>query len=208
MIYRHLLFLCTLVSALYRIVLRVISWRQRKKPLPEEVQTIYSPERWQQFINRQNDYLPLFILHRVFNLILNIIVIYSGFFRYIEQLAGENVYRLFLVTFGIMFVIDLCMDIPESWYSTFVIEEKYGLNKKDKREFWKDELISTATELFLSIPLFLILIRMVEYLAKKAMVFSGRLLYAFLFLCGLGVLFYALVMVLVIAAFCAGVVNK
>lgn len=41
----------------------------------------------------------------------------------------------------VFLVLDLMIEFPISYYETFFIEEKYGLNHKNKKEFFKDEFL-------------------------------------------------------------------
>lgn len=87
MFYRHLLFLVLLLGNAYRIIRRVIIDRQQKKPLPEEVQDIYTPEKYQDFLNHEHDYLPLFIAARIINIALNALYIYSPYYLWVNHPA-------------------------------------------------------------------------------------------------------------------------
>lgn len=47
-----------------------------------------------------------------------------------------------LTFFAIIFVISTVIDIPFSYYDTFVIEEKFGFNKSTRKTFWADTIKS------------------------------------------------------------------
>ncbi len=53
---------------------------------------------------------------------------------------------------SIFFVMSL-IDIPTSWYQTFVIEEKYGFNKSTINQYIKDHLMQMALSAAIGLPI-------------------------------------------------------
>ena len=131
MIFKHLLFGLLLLDDLYKVFLKTAADRHQKKPLPEEVKDIYSPEKYQEFLNHEHDYVPLFIAARIISIILNAFMIYSPFYRWMEALGRGNEYLILAVTIVIHELISFLLRLPRSYYATFTIEEKYGKRKKN-----------------------------------------------------------------------------
>ncbi|MFO7720498.1 MAG: M48 family metallopeptidase, partial [Gillisia sp.] len=66
-------------------------------------------------------------------------------FAYVDSIARsitENSIGIVLIFFGIIMFASDFLTLPFSWYSTFVIEEKYGFNKTTKATFVLDKLKS------------------------------------------------------------------
>lgn len=193
MIFKHVLFGLLLLDDLYAVILKIIADRQQKKPLPKEVQDIYSPEKYQDFLNREHDYVPLFILARIISVALNAFIIYSPFYRWMEKLGGGNEYLIVLVTILIHELISFVLRIPRAYYATFTIEEKYGLNRKTKKEFWKDELIRLVTELLMSAALYSFMVFLIRRLPGWTNNFSITYMQSFLLMILIGSLSYAVI---------------
>lgn len=179
MFYRHLLFLVLLIGNAYRIIRRVIIDRQQKKPLPEEVKDIYTPEKYQDFLNHEHDYLPLFIAARIINIALNGFYIYSPYYLWMEKLGRGNAYLIMLATVLSSELLSVIFSLPRSWYATFTIEEKYGLNRQTKKDFIKDEMLSVLTSLFASIALYSFIIFVTQKLSMHIEVREVSYAYAF-----------------------------
>ena len=164
--YRHILFILSCLSMIYKVVRLYIIDRQRRKPLPEEAKEIYSQERYKTFLDYKHDYYPVIVIGKIFDLIVNIVLIYSSFFAFVDNVSKGNNYVSLIVTFLLIFVINEIIALPTSYYSTFVIEEKYGLNKKTKRDFYKDYLINIVTTFITVIPVLLFVAFVIENISK------------------------------------------
>lgn len=78
-----------------------------------------------------------------FSFIFTLLFITQGWFGAIDTwVAGFGLSPLLksLVFFGIVFVGSDVMSLPFDYYSTFVIEEKYGFNKTNLRTFFSDKV--------------------------------------------------------------------
>ena len=148
MLYRHILFFLLLISDVYRIWKKILTASQQKKSLPKEVRDIYTPEKYQEFLMRERDYMPLWILSLCIHIVFNAFVIYSPFYRWMETLGKGSPYRIMIATVLCDALIEFVLRLPRAYYSAFVIEEKYHLNKMSRKEFFKDEFIGLGTELF------------------------------------------------------------
>lgn len=116
-----------------KMIKYVVQWQYRFKPLPQEVADIYDSERYDTYIRYHKDYVPIFIANIVIRCILDILIIFGGFLPWIESLTNGNVYSIYFLTLGSMVVLDNLSKLPFDYYDTFFIEEKYGLNKKTKK---------------------------------------------------------------------------
>jgi STE24 endopeptidase len=82
--------------------------------------------------------------------------------------------------------------IPLSYYSTFILEEKFGFNKQTKTLFFKDLLMTQALTLAIGPPLLAILLKIIDYYGKLAFMF-----YVMLFLIAVQVIMIALYPILI-----------
>ncbi len=166
MFYKHLLFGLLFLSQLFSIIKIIITDRQQHLPLSEEGKEIYSPEKYQEFLNYEHDYHPVIALKTVASLIGDAIIIYLPFFPWVEGLGHDDPYLTDLLTIVILAVYEALLTLPFSYYSTFFIEEKYGLNRMNRKQFLKDVLLDIVSELILAIPTMMILIFIVRHLYR------------------------------------------
>ena len=163
-------------------IIRRIQWKQYKKPLPAEVADIYDEKRYSDFINYNKDALPPIVIKGAVLFLLDIVYLFSPFYRWVETVAGHNVYAICIVTVLAVHLITLIVDIPYEYYMSFVVDERYGLNKLTKREFAKDYAID-AGETILESTVFALLAAFVcehigGWVLKQNLSFKGTFVVA------------------------------
>ncbi len=166
MLYKHFLFGLLCIGQLFSVAKIIITDRQQHLPLPEEGKEIYSPEKYQEFLNYEHDYHPVIALKKTVSLIGDAIIIYLPFFPWMERIGRGDPYLTDFLTIVILAVYEALLTLPFSYYSTFFIEEKYGLNRMDRKQFFKDVLLDIVSELVLAIPTMMILIFIVRHLDR------------------------------------------
>lgn len=61
-----------------------------------------------------------------------------------------------------VFLFMTLVELPTSWYQTFVIEEKYGFNKSTVRQFIKDHLLQLALSALIGLPVLALILWVME----------------------------------------------
>jgi STE24 endopeptidase len=114
-------------------------------PIPNELEDVYDDEEYRKSQNYKKEGYRFGLVSSVFSLLTLLVFLFFEGFAYVDEIAGgvtENPIYKALIFFGIiMFASDL-LTLPFSYYSTFVIEEKYGFNKTTKKLFVLDKLKS------------------------------------------------------------------
>lgn len=123
--------------------------------IPEKLKGICDEDEYRKTQHYQKDNDRLSFWTSFFNLIIILIMIIAGGFVLIDNLARSftiNLVVISLVFFGIIgFASDL-INIPFSFYDTFVIEKKYGFNTMTVRTFITDHIKSWFIALLVGIP--------------------------------------------------------
>jgi STE24 endopeptidase len=123
--------------------------------IPEKLKGICDEDEYRKTQHYQKDNDRLSFWTSLFNLIIILIMIIAGGFALIDNLARSftlNMVIISLVFFGIIgFASDL-INIPFSFYDTFVIEKKYGFNTMTVRTFITDHIKSWFIALLVGVP--------------------------------------------------------
>lgn len=141
---RVFILLISLIKLIYDFITTKIADKQRQKPLPEEVADVYDKERYQTYLNYVSDSNKLSNKHDLITLIIDVVLIFSPIYTYIEAGCNSNPYLTYLVLYLIIKVISLVVDTWYSYVDTFYIEEKYEMNKMDLKEFIKDTVLDVT----------------------------------------------------------------
>jgi STE24 endopeptidase len=123
--------------------------------LPAKLQGICPEEdyRKSQLYDKDNDKLSLW--SSSFNLAVILLMIIAGGFSLVDGLARSismNLVIVSLLFFGIIGLASDLINIPFTWYDTFVIEKKYGFNTMTIRTFITDHLKSWCLALIVGAP--------------------------------------------------------
>ncbi|MDD3741007.1 MAG: M48 family metallopeptidase [Bacteroidales bacterium] len=114
-----------------------------KKPVPEILEDIYNPEKYQKQQKYKLENYRFGIISGTFSFILIVGMLIFGGFTFVDSLSGqisEHFILKPLIFFAIlMFAADV-LSTPFSVYDTFVIENKYGFNKTTPKTFVLDKI--------------------------------------------------------------------
>lgn len=170
---RVFVFLVMIIRKIYDYSTTVMADKQRRKPLPTEVADVYDAERYQKYFEFVADKKKLRLKYKVFDFIFEIMLIFSPFYTAIEKICNQSPYLIFSATYMIIWVISLIPDTIASYEITFGLMEKYGLNKKDKKEFVKDEILGNAFELLFTLSFSELIVFIGEHLSTWTNGFSS-----------------------------------
>lgn len=152
-------------SLLYSLIKVYISNQYSKKELPIEVSDIYDHKRYQNYLDYKAENQRLSMIVLGINTCFNMFFIFSNFYHWIDTLS-QNPYIICLYTLLIVTIIDSIFSVIFHYYDTFYIEEKYGLNKKDLKEFVKDEVIDIVFSTLLMVVLMMFMIFICENISR------------------------------------------
>jgi STE24 endopeptidase len=123
--------------------------------LPDKLKGICDEEEYRKTQLYQKDNNRLSFWSSTFNTIIIITMIISGGFALIDSFVRSITIHpviISLVFFGIIGLVSDILNIPFSWYDSFVIEKKYGFNKMSYRTFVTDHIKSWFIALLIGVP--------------------------------------------------------
>ena len=127
-------------------ILTFLNNGQWKKPLPKELESLYSANDYDKAKNYAGDNYKLSLIKAIASFVLIISIFSFGGLSFIDKivfsLVGDHPIYSALLFFGIIGLISWVLGLPFSIYSTFIIEEKYGFNKTTVRTFIADTIKS------------------------------------------------------------------
>ena len=141
------------------IVSSVLSWLNTKwmtHPVPPELEGLYDEEKYR----RQQDYMRtnkrVSLIARCVSFALTLIILGFGLFGWLDDQckSWSDLPVLQVVLFLVIFnLFNTVIELPFSYYSTFVIEERFGFNRTTHKTFWLDALKSFTVSTVLSAAL-------------------------------------------------------
>lgn len=117
--------------------------RHFNKPIPEELEDVFDAKEYQKSQLYKGERYRFSILVSSLSLVATLLFFFLDGFAYVDGIArsvSDNEIVIALIFFGIIMLASDFLSTPFSYYSTFVIEEKYGFNKTTKATFLMDKL--------------------------------------------------------------------
>lgn len=123
-----------------------LSYRNRKRMSPEipsQLEGIYDKEEYakQQAYQKVNSRFGIYA--SLFSFIILLVALLFGIFGRLDEFLRQYIDNEILLTltfFGVIYIVNDVISLPFSYYTTFVIEERFGFNKSTKKIFWIDHL--------------------------------------------------------------------
>ncbi|WP_417885599.1 M48 family metallopeptidase [Zunongwangia sp.] len=132
-----------LADFIFDKILDTLNARHFDDPIPSELNDVYNKEEYEKSQRYKKERYKFGILTSGFSLILTLGFLFLDGFEWADTIArgfSDNQIIIALIFFGIIMIGSDIITTPFSYYSTFVIEEKYGFNKTSKSTFFIDKI--------------------------------------------------------------------
>jgi len=124
-------------------ILDALNAKHFKDALPEELQDVYDASEYKKSQAYKATNYRFGLITSTFSLVLTLSFLLLDGFEFVDNIArglSDNPIVIALIFFGIIMIGSDIVTLPFSYYSTFVIEEKFGFNKTTKKTFFTDKL--------------------------------------------------------------------
>ncbi len=111
--------------------------------VPEELKDVFDEDEYTKSQRYKKERYTFGTLTAAISLIATLLFFFLDGFAFVDGLArsvSNNEIIIALVFFGIIMIASDILSTPFSYYSTFVIEERYGFNKTTPKTFFLDKL--------------------------------------------------------------------
>lgn len=111
--------------------------------LPEEIADVYDEKEYKRSQQYKKERYRFSLLSSSISMIATLLFFFLEGFAYVDDLARsytDNSILIALIFFGVIGMAASILSLPFSYYSTFVIEEKYGFNKTTVKTFVLDKI--------------------------------------------------------------------
>jgi len=146
---------------LFSNILDYLNHKNWKDEIPSELKDFYDKKKYKQAKLYALSKNKIGLLSSTISFLLVVSLLVFNGYGYIDQLVNSFNLNLFLpfeinnsftksgVFFLILFILNLIISIPFSYYNTFVIEENFGFNKTSKSTFFFDIIKSSMLSILI-----------------------------------------------------------
>ncbi|TXE10087.1 M48 family metallopeptidase [Seonamhaeicola algicola] len=124
-------------------ILDALNAKHFNDALPHELQDVYDAEAYKKSQNYKATKYKFGLLTSTFSIVLILGFLFFDGFEFVDNIArsySSNPITVALIFFGIIMIASDVLTTPFAYYSTFVIEEKFGFNKTTKKTFILDKI--------------------------------------------------------------------
>ncbi|WP_142783525.1 M48 family metallopeptidase [Changchengzhania lutea] len=124
-------------------ILDALNAKHYNDALPKGLQDVYDDTEYKKSQRYKATNYRFGLLTSTFSLLLTLGFLFFDGFEFVDNLArsySDNLIIIALIFFGIIMIGSDIITTPFSYYSTFVIEEKFGFNKTTVKTFFLDKI--------------------------------------------------------------------
>lgn len=139
----YLIIAILVVSFIFDQVLDFFNAQHFDDPIPFELNDVYDEKEYQKSQRYKRERFRFGVIVSSISIVATLLFFFLDGFAYVDKIArsvSSNEIVIALIFFGIIGMASDILSTPFSWYSTFVIEEKYGFNKTSKKTFVLDKI--------------------------------------------------------------------
>ncbi|OFY67158.1 MAG: hypothetical protein A3H98_10585 [Bacteroidetes bacterium RIFCSPLOWO2_02_FULL_36_8] len=130
------------IQYIFDRILDFLEYKHSKKPLPQEISTIYKEEEIEKTKQYQWTNARFSLVTETLSLLLMLGILYAGFLGWLDHRIRDYIGDEIWVSatfFGLLFIASDLLQTPFEIYHTFRIEEKFGFNKTTPKIFILDK---------------------------------------------------------------------
>ncbi len=165
------------LNALYEFFMLHLSISDKDRPLPENVKDVYNEERYKLYkaYKKESGKVELisFIVSFVINLAFLVFNVYATLFNLFD---GLNIYLQYFLLIVVFDAFTTIVKMPFSYYGTFTVEEKFGMNKTTKKTFFLDKLKGFILGIILSTAIIFIMIFFFSRFGVQAIIWTAAVI--------------------------------
>jgi STE24 endopeptidase len=154
------------------LVQKTLKFLNVKTPVPKIPDTLseyLNQEKLAEAKSYQKENFSFSLVTGTFSFVLTLIFLAMGWFGAVDNWLAEfgwNPLVKSLAFFGLIFIGSDIISLPFDFYSTFVIEEKFGFNKTSRGTFFKDKVKGYVLSILVGGGLLLVFLWLIHQMGK------------------------------------------
>ena len=133
----------TIFNFLFTTVLEYLNDKNWNESIPNDLEGFYDSDKYQKAKNYKIERGKISLLNSSISFVITLLMLFFFGFGLISEYAvsfSDSVILQSCIFFMIFHLLTTFLGMPFSYYSTFVIEEKYGFNKTTLKTFIVDKI--------------------------------------------------------------------
>ena len=182
-----IIILLAVIGCMYPILLNLFKRKSIKNPIPDNVKDVYDDDTYIKWRNYKAEHSKLDLLSGIVSLVVVVILLSTNAYAHFANIFPPHPAWQIVAVILFDTVITQIVGVFFSYYSTMIIEQKYGFNKSSVKTFIIDNIrgfiISLILGLFLAFLMFGLHMWLKDYIIilMTVVLFLFTLLISFLY---------------------------
>ena len=129
-----------ILGTIYRLALNLVQYRSAGNPIPENVSDVFDGETYEKWRRYSAEHCRLSIFSTVFSFVTSLVLLCTNAYAAFASLFGAGILLQLLAVVLLDSLVGIVVDALIGYYSTMVIEEKYGFNRSSAKTFAADQI--------------------------------------------------------------------
>ena len=139
------------LGAAYRLALSIVRYRSAGNPIPANVADVYDGETYAKWRRYSGENCRLEILSAILSFGVSLGLLWADAYAAVASLFGGGAFLQLLAVILLETLVDALLGVGTGYYSTMVIEEKYGFNRSSGKTFVTDQIRDLVIALLLNL---------------------------------------------------------
>tara|TARA_B110001454_G_scaffold214261_1_gene233776 strand:+ start:11 stop:1243 length:1233 start_codon:yes stop_codon:yes gene_type:complete len=164
-----------IISFIVDKILDTLNEQHFDDKIPDKLNDVYDADEYKKSQSYKKTNAKFSNITSFITTILTLVFFLADGFKYLDRFARtytENPILVALIFFGVIILSSEIVSTPISYYSTFVIEEKFGFNKSTKKIFWLDKIKGLFISLLLGLGILSMVIWFYQLTGKNFWIYT------------------------------------
>lgn len=167
------------LGSLFPVLLNIFKRKSATNPIPENVKDVYDEETYTKWRSYTAEHSRLDLISGIVTLVVTLAMLATNIFSAFASLF-PNVFSWKIISVVLLdTIVSQIVGIIFSYYSTMVIEQKYGFNKSTVKTFVIDKIRETILSLALSLALSFIMAGLHTWLGDYIIILLAAVMFIF-----------------------------
>ena len=139
--FKLIIILIVVVHTLYSIILNLFKRRSATNPIPESVKDVYDEETYQKWRSYNAEHSKLDLISSIVSGVVNIVLLLTNVYSAFASLFPDGWFGTQVIAVILLdALVSEIVGVGFNYYTTFIIEAKYGFNKSTVKTFVTDRI--------------------------------------------------------------------
>lgn len=174
-----LIILLALIGGIFPILINFVDRKSARNPIPENVKDVYDAESYQKWRSYTAEHSRLDLISGIVSLIVTLtLLVTDAYFAFASLFPADFAWQIIGVIL-LETIVSTVISVIFGYYSTMVIEEKYGFNKSTLKTFITDKIRGLIISLALSLAISFLLAGLYSWLGDYLIILFAAVMFLF-----------------------------